>query len=339
MFKIFKSRIMLIWLLIIFVLSFAMPIEAGHAENVGYSVRAMIPENQIDKNQTYFDLLMKPKQKQVINVEILNNRNEGMEINAHITNPQTNRNGLIDYTNTQTKVDESLKVPITEIAAIEKTTVKVPAKGSRIVPIRLKMPEEEFDGMILGGIFFENHSDEGSAPQQQITNKYAYVIGLKLSETDVKVKPELHLRSVKPGLVNYHTAVIANIQNSAPVIVDTLTLNARVYNSKDKEIHKADVKDYRMAPNSTMPFAIDWQNQKLKPGTYTLKLHAETGKQKWNWEKEFIIPSKAARGLNNKAVEITKDYTWYVIIGLCLIILILIFIIIRLMRKNKQQSM
>lgn len=28
----------------------------GHVEIMGYSVKANIPENQIDKNKTYFDL-------------------------------------------------------------------------------------------------------------------------------------------------------------------------------------------------------------------------------------------------------------------------------------------
>ncbi|WP_416827948.1 DUF916 and DUF3324 domain-containing protein [Ectobacillus polymachus] len=336
--KIIKNRMTYIFLIIIFV-TLDLPMVVANAEDVGYSVRAIIPENQIDKNQTYFDLLMKPKEKQVIQVEIMNNSNEDMDINIHITNPISNRNGLIDYTNINAEVDESLKVPITKVASIEEKTVRVPAKKSKIVPIQLEMPEAEFDGIMLGGIYFEKSLGKEESTQGQISNKLAYVIGMKLSETNTEVKPNLQLKSVKPGLVNYHTAVIANIQNSAPVIVDNLTLKAKVYNSSGKEINQVDVKDYRMAPNSNMDFAIDWKNKEISPGKYTLKLYADTGKQNWNWEEEFVIPSKDANVLNKEAVGIVKDYKLYFIIGLLFIILILVYIIFRLVRKNKQQNL
>ncbi|WP_379970789.1 DUF916 and DUF3324 domain-containing protein [Ectobacillus sp. sgz5001026] len=335
--KLFKNMTYILAIIIFVILD--IPMAVVNAEDVGYSVRAIIPENQVDKNQTYFDLLMKPKQKQVIQVEIYNKGNEDIDIDIHITNPNTNRNGLIDYTNIETNVDESLKIPITKVASIEKMTVRVPAKKSQIVPIQLEMPEAEFDGIILGGIYFEKHAGAEQATKGQISNKFAYVIGLKLIETNIDVNPNLQLKSVKPGLVNYHTAIIANIQNSAPVIVDHLTLKANVFNSNGKEVNQVNVKDYKMAPNSNMDFAIDWKNKELSPGKYTLKLYADTGKQNWNWEKEFVIPAKDAKDLNKAAVDIKKDYTWYFIIGLSIIILILIYIIYRLIRKNKQQDL
>lgn len=333
--KLFKSRMTYIFLLIILV-SLNIPMVVGHAEDVGYSVRAIIPENQVDKNQTYFDLLMKPKQKQVIQVEIYNSGNEDIDIDVHITNPSSNRNGLIDYSNTDTIVDKSLKVPITNVASIKESTVRVPAKNSKIIPIQLEMPEAEYKGMILGGIYFEKRLGKDDTKKVQITNKMAYVIGLKLTESNTEVVPNLQLKSVKPGLVNYHTAVIANIQNSAPVIVDHLSLKAKVYNSSGKEINQVDVENYRMAPNSNMDFVIDWKNQKLNPGKYTLKLYADTGKQNWNWEQAFEIPAKDAKSLNREAVDLIKDYTWYVVIGFSFIILVLLYIIYRLAKKNKQ---
>ncbi len=338
--QVFKRRVIFIFLIFICA-SLEIQLSPVYAGEVNYSVRAIIPENQLDKQQTYFDLRMKPGQKEVINVEIFNSSNEDTNINVYITNPITTRNGLIDYSKTNARTDKSLKVPITEIATIEKNTVKVPARGSRVVPIQLVMPEEEFDGIILGGIYFEKIPKQEETKVIQIKNKYSYVLGLKLSETDKEIKPKLYLKSVKPGLVNYHTAVIANIQNSEPVMVGYLKINAKVYNSTGKEINKVNVENYQMAPNSVMPFPIDWHNKELTPGKYKLKLHAVYGKQSWNWTKEFVIQDKEAQHLNKQAVEIQKEpinFTLYVILGLSLIIIILVAIIFKLTRKNRQQN-
>lgn len=312
-----------------------MPQIKANAEDVGYAVRAVIPDNQVEKNQTYFDLRMTPEQKQTIKVEIYNSRTKDMNIDVYITNPITNRNGLIDYTDPKAIVDKSLKVPITKIASMNEKTVKVPAKGSITVPIQLDMPKDKFDGIILGGIYFVNHDVEKTAPNQQITNKYGYVIGLKLSETDKKIIPSLHLTSVKPGLVNYRPAVIANIQNSAPVIVNNLSLNAKIYSSNGAVMDQKDVNEYRMAPNTTMPFAIDWKENKLTPGKYTLKLQAKTGKQKWDWTKEFVIPGKEANNLNKNAVTVQngKNYVWYLVTCFAVIIFILLAYIYKLRKK------
>lgn len=314
---------------------------AANEENVGYSVRAIIPENQINRHNSYFDLRVKPKQAQEIQVEIFNSSNQDSVIDVHITNPITNRNGLIDYTNVEAKPDQSLKVPITEIASINEGSVGVQAGQSRIVPIKLNIPEEEFEGIILGGIYFEKRLDEDTKEKAngvQISNQYSYVIGLKLSEKDTEVGPNLQLKNIKPDLVNYRTAVIATIQNKAPVIVENLSLNAVVFNAKGKEESRMDVEGYRMAPNSSMEYVIDWKNRELDPGTYTVSLHANSGADNWEWKEEFVIPKEEAQVLNEKAVEIKKDYTLHMVIGFSSIIIILLFVIFGLLRKNKSKT-
>lgn len=60
--------------------------EAQAAEgDVGYSVQAHIPANQIDKRQTYFDLKMQPKQKQTVNIDVMNSSNEEIQVERQST--------------------------------------------------------------------------------------------------------------------------------------------------------------------------------------------------------------------------------------------------------------
>ena len=67
--------------------------------------------------------------------------------------------------------------------------------------------------MILGGLHFEKVNQEDESSQAvQIQNKYAYLIGIQLSENDHEVNPDLQLKNITPQLVNYRTAVVANIK-------------------------------------------------------------------------------------------------------------------------------
>ncbi|OCA83232.1 hypothetical protein A8F94_19185 [Bacillus sp. FJAT-27225] len=328
------AKMALVFLFVIVLSFYAVPKSSAATEEVvGYTVRAILPENQVDKSVSYFDLLMNPGQEQVIVVEIINSSKEDSEFDVHITNPITNRNGVIDYTKVDAQVDDSLKIPITDIASIEKNKVKVASGESVAVPIKLEMPEQEFDGIILGGIYIEKSLDENE--DAQITNKYSYAIGLKLMENDKEVAPELILKKVEPALVNYKTAIVAYIQNSSPVLVDNLTINGVVYDSNEKELRRVDVDEYRIAPNTTMEFAIDWEGNELEPGIYKVKIHANSGFTNWDMEKKFEILDKQAKELNKKVVKSGKDYTRTIIGGFSSIILVLLGIIGFLIKKNK----
>src|SRR5690625_3617660 len=49
-------------------------------DQVGYSVQALIPENQLDNKHSYFDLLTEPNQEQELEVIIYNNENEDIVV-------------------------------------------------------------------------------------------------------------------------------------------------------------------------------------------------------------------------------------------------------------------
>src|SRR5699024_5050182 len=115
-----------------------------------------------------------------------------------------------------------------------------------------------------------------------IQNKYAYVIGLQLSESDEAVTPELNLTSVDPTLVNHRTAVVANLQNSRPALVENASIHARVFEENGTEtIKEVQQDDISMAPNSNMDVVIDWKNEPLAEGNYRLELQASDETNEW----------------------------------------------------------
>lgn len=173
---------------------------------------------------------------------------------------------------------------------------------------------------------------------QQIKNEFAYVIGLKLTETNKKIKPELKLIDVKPALENYHTVVKAFIQNPTASIISDLKIEAQVTKKDSKTVlHEIKKENYAMAPNTNFGFAIPWDNQELKP-KYTVSVKAEDKtKEKWEFTRDFEI-KKEAESLNKEAVDIENHslWGWTIAGGIVLLAIIAgaVYFIIKKRRKN-----
>ena len=73
-----------------------MPMTGEAAETMAYSVKANIPENQINKTLTYFDLKMEPNQRQDITLTVSNSSDEKATILISPNVAMTNQNGVID---------------------------------------------------------------------------------------------------------------------------------------------------------------------------------------------------------------------------------------------------
>jgi hypothetical protein len=303
-----------------------------------YSVKANIPENQINKKLTYFDLKMGPGATQTISLTLTNNSIEEKEIVIEPNSAITNQNGVIDYSKHKQKKDNSLLYSFTELIT-PKQTVKLKGKEEKDVLFTIQMPLESYDGVILGGFYiYELHQSvhKKDSEHVKINNEFSYIIGVKLTETDKSVSPELKLNKVQAGLMNYRTVVTANLQNIKPVIINNLDIDAQITKEGKKEVlHQTKKNHLSMAPNSNFDFPINWENQKLKPGKYHLYLTATDGKQTWKFDKMFEIKGDVAEKLNKTAIEVEKDYT-LIFIGLAVIIVSLILFIILLLRKRKR---
>ncbi|EDN8188120.1 DUF3324 domain-containing protein [Listeria monocytogenes] len=319
--------------------------EAQAAEgDVGYSVQAHIPANQIDKRQTYFDLKMQPKQKQTVEIDVLNSSNEEIQVEAAINYASTNRTGVIDYTkNDLTKKDKSLKYPLPELAEIpdDQKRLTIPVNGKKTVQVMIEMPAESIDGVVLGAVEFKKKNTKETKKTKGVSlkNEYSYIVGMQLAESDKQVKPHMNLLSIKPALLNYHTAIVANLQNDQPVILENLSIDAKVYQqNSDKLLYQTKKANMKMAPNSNFDFGIDLENQPLKEGKYRLKMTATNGVETWTWDEAFTI-GKEGQNLNKEAVNLEKTNTWlYVAIAAGVVLIALIIILVIRKRRQKQEK-
>ena len=298
-------------------------------EGVYFSVSAVIPENQINKNISYFDLKVTPSSSQELKVKIFNNKEHEIKVKAMVTPATTCRNGFISYTNI-TNYDESLKYPLSDILKLNQSEYVVPAGGFVTATALLNMPAESYDGIILGGLVFTKADDSSEAKKEdqmtaQIENEYQYVVGVMLSENDNKVLANMNLKYIKSTLANYHTNLAINLQNDTPVIIPNLKISGTVYKKGNSEIYKFTEKEnIKMAPNSNFDFMIDWQNHKFEAGEYRVHVIAQNEEYFWEWDENFTITPEQANDTNKDAVDLINSIPNWVYIVLAILVLILV---------------
>jgi len=321
--------------------------ESAKADSFGsFSVKAIIPENQINKNLSYFDLRLSPLETQTIQILVTNSSKEPIVAHLALNAAATGSNGVIIYSRSDIR-DESLITSIDDVAKLETPEVEVAAESSVYVNIDIQMPEDSFDGVILGGIVVtanpekkETATDE-STQSVQIVNEYAYTIGLKISENDNYVKPNLNLTSIQPELVNYHTSIIAGIQNDQPIIMSQMSISGEIYTQNASELlYEAALNPASMAPNSTLGFVIDCGNQTLEPGIYRLKLKALWENDEWEWDQEFKITATEASLINEEAVGQVSNtnHSYWLIVLLIIFLIAAIAIIAYLIGRKRRQK-
>lgn len=297
--------------------------EQVFANEMNFSVRAILPENQRDKKQSYFDLKMEPKQEQIIQIELKNDTEKDIIVETTANTAVTNDNGLADYTKSAGKKDSSLTISFADIASVPKETL-VSKKSSTLLDVQLKMPDEAYDGVLLGGLYFKEKEVDAKKTDKEdgavaIENRFAYSIGVLLSETDVVVQPKLALNEVKADQKTGHNLISLNLQNQHAALVKNLKVNAKIYKEGNQTVlYEQEREELRMAPNSNFNYAIDIVDTELKPGTYEAVVVANDGYQDWKMKKTFVIESAKAKKLNKSSVDnLPKemDSRWYILLG------------------------
>ena len=319
-----------------------MPTTFSKASELNFSVNAVIPDNQIDKEKSYFDLKVTPGEKQKLKVKLRNTTDKEIVINPHIQSAKTNKNGVIDYTPNKIKKDDTLKIAMEDVAKVPEE-VTVPPQSEKDLTIEVTMPKDKFDGIILGGIYLKEDTSKNKEEDKEndvaIKNEYSYVVALQMRQNDNKVKPMLHMNEVNPETQNARNVIVANIQNSEPMIISKLKIDATV-NKKGSKDNLAILKkeNLQVAPNSNFNIAVPLEGEKLEAGTYILNMKAESAGKEWQFKKEFSISADKATTMNEKDVTLEKETPTmlYIFLGVAFLIVIAV-VIYFIIRRNKRK--
>jgi len=312
-----------------------------HAEEdpVGYNIQMVKAENQMDNDVSYYDLRVKPGQKQTIYLRINNTSAKDSEYSININPAYTNDQGFIDYSDSK-KANSTVKPPY-NIRNIFKYNdkIKVGANSQKNIPIYINIPKEKFDGQILAGInvFKANQKQE----KGKITNRYNYILGIKLTETDNSISRKLKLIKVYPGSTFAKASVIAVLENPTMDAYGHLKYSVDIKRKSDnKTITKKRYDNgMQIAPNSKYNFSVDIGKKNMVRGKYVMNLKVADAKgNNWKFSRDFQITQSQADSINRATVgesDEKPDYIWWT----CLILALLaIFIVIYMISKERKKE-
>ncbi|MFC4653020.1 DUF916 and DUF3324 domain-containing protein [Lactococcus nasutitermitis] len=346
------------------------------ASTSGFTVNPIFPNNQLNKNQGYFDLVMKPGQKQTISIELSNTTSNPITVDTSFATATTNNNGLAVYDTKNKASDKSLKYKIEDYVSIpsQYKEVTIPANATTTINIVATMPKANFNGVMAGGLGFKektNNKPKAKSQSVSIINEYRYVVALIMQQNQTIIAPKLSMNGVEASQVNGRNVISSNLENSAATYLKDMNTQAVVQGITDKNIkYSYEGKAMKMAPNSNFNFAVPVSIQgnpngeyskPLKAGKYQLSMTVYGGKDgngkyaeqvnglatrydyKWTFQKEFTISHPKAKQLNASDPTINHKNTDSVdlltIIGAVLILLLVfIFLMMRRRRRDKAQS-
>ena len=318
--------------------------QKAQASQLNFNVEAIIPENQVDENKTYYDLRIEPDKTQDLKMILHNSTDKDVSVELTAEAATTNLNGVVEYGKTKAKRDSTLKTSIGEIVTLSEENPVIPAKGSKEITLTVKMPTTDFDGVLAGGITVKEKSNDNSESKNEakgmaIENKYSYVVALILHGNSDIVPSKLKLNQVKAAQVNVRNVISANLQNTEAKYLNQVSVDAKITKKDDTNtLYSIKKEKMQMAPNSNFNFPIPLNGEALKSGKYTLKMKVVSQGDTWNFTRDFTISAEEAKKLNEQDVSIVKSNLWiYILIGLILFVLLFI-VFYFIMKKRKKEK-
>lgn len=288
---------------------------------------------------------MEQGQEQELEVIVYNSSNEDITVEVANNPAITNSNGLIVYDGLpeDEELHESMKYPFSEVSSIKSPTVDVAAGEQETVTVKVQAPDEEFDGVILGGLYFSLEPAEAEDEESvMIQNRYSYALAVQITEegNDNAIEPNIEMLEVDPGVINYRTGLQTEFVNTTPMIVG-LEIEGSVYEAGEEEpLYTRTEENFMVAPNSKFKFPVMYDNQRLEPGDYVFRANASNGKKTWEFEEEFEVTEEIADEANEEAVELAEEednsLLMYLVIGLGVLVAILVIVVLYLLVKRKK---
>lgn len=331
----------------IFLFFFYMPVSVHAEESGSFTYRVQHPENQ-QSDAGYFDLRMMPNQKQIVQIELTNSSpTQPVTVEVKRNAVKTNSNGVLEYGPNTIKNDKSATVNFDTVVNVPKS-VTLAGGETKNIDIEIQMPEKSFDGVVAGGIQLQQKENDDEKKQREsqsgVTNRYAFLVGVLLSETDATVPSEITFNSIYPGLSNYRNAVFLNFSNTAMAFTGDVSVEFDIREKgSDNILYDTKKTDMKIAPTSMIDFPLLLNGDEMKAGNYIGHAVVTSGDQRWEWEQDFDITQEDADKYNKQDVSLVQEQgiNWQFIlllVGAGVLLLVAISLIIYFIRKNKRRS-
>lgn len=318
--KIRKSLITLLSIISFVGIGFVQGSIVHADDNPGeFSVKAIIPDNQVDQNVTYFDLLVTPNQEETIEFEVQNLANKDRTFDINVNPAITSDGGTIDYSQSNAKLDKTIPLDVRKYLKLDQTKVNIKANSTVRIPIKMSLPSKQFDGRVLAGVNVAPEDNESSSSSSlnksntgtTIENRLAYTLAIVLQQNTNKVDPKLNLVSASGKAYNSKPYVTMNFQNPSGTIINNLKFSTKLY--KDGKLYiKNDSNPFLVAPNTNFNLRLDLNGHTLEAGKYSAEVTAKDSEHTWKFKKSFTISDSQAKDVNQNTVYDTNSNRWWI---------------------------
>ncbi len=315
---------------------FLLPTKVDAAADKSYSVQAVLPDNQIDQNESYFDLKVEPKKEQTLKVMIINTGSKPIKVAAEVNNAYTADSGVIGYDKYNVKLYKNSNPSLTSLVdGKRKTSVNLKVGQAKTVSFVVKSPPEEYTGIILGGVTTTANVSPTKSKNINIKNQVRYVKGVVLRSKDDGVVPDMHLTNAFPKAVAGNSGIAYTLDNTAPININEVTLKAKItHNDKTSDYN---AKNLQIAPNSKFNYFIPVKD--LNSGKYKAKI---TITSKAGYKKTFTrtitVSKRSADAIESQQNEAEGRHTnqWIIIIiGIVVLIFVVLWMYLYYSQRNK----
>lgn len=305
---IMKRIIQFITIVLVFIL---VPKENVFAEESGFSVRPILPKEQLTK-VPYFHLSMEPGKSKTLEVLLKNHQKEPIAIQIDSANGFSNPYGNMNYTKDE-KTEYSLFLNddykmVNIIENQEKITLK--PYEEKVISFKLHLPNDINRGEALGGIQFQAYVEQDNNSKSNSNEKAAFAVKIKhrytigvLVQLPQKVKSEIKIKDSFVTTATKTPQILTEFWNENPIITKDVVFEYAVTRKGGNEILFQGQKDlYNFAPVTSMKVPVDWAYKNFEKGDYNIEIKLKDKKTNKVFQaitNEFEVGSK-------KVVEYAK---------------------------------
>ncbi|MCI1983468.1 MAG: DUF3324 domain-containing protein [Bifidobacteriaceae bacterium] len=339
---------------------FATPITPAHAAGFGLTVTPNLPAEQRPATTSYFDIEAAPSHTTTMKVTLTNKTSAAMKVSATVVPAQTSESGSVAYQSTVT--DKKLLVrDLRDDVSVKNQTLTIPANGTTSFTTKLTMPATAFDGVMAGGIAFEQLNQNSEKTSKSggvgigIASKYRYVIAVLARNNEKIVPSDLTFGTTGVQQVNYKNRITLQLRNTRATFINQLQVSATAsLKGHEETSYKQSATAMQMAPTSSFAYAIPLPDD-VTPGTYAVSATAYyvqdsagayTGAngQKFKYRKVFngtvTVSSDKAKSMAESigTIRDAPGPAWWVYAAIIAALVFLILLIIAYVLYRRKQN-
>ncbi|MUO32395.1 DUF916 and DUF3324 domain-containing protein [Enterococcus gallinarum] len=332
-----------VWLLL-FISFVYFPVTRGYAETTRFTVVPELPQNQTSE-ATYFDLLVNKETVQELTVAVHNTSSEEITVAADALNSYSASTGIISYQKEKTAEDYGGK-SFTSFIIEPHKVVRLKPDEQREMSFTLNLKETAFAGEILGAFLFEEIKPQATASEADasLESNYQLQLGIRMRQSLQELpKPDLKLIETKAVEKNGKPALKSSISNVQPVAFGKISVNTVIRDKNRTIIGGFKSENFQFAQNSVLDLYSEFEQEELKPGTYTIRIELSSQRGTWVFDDEVVIDRQAAKAVNQTTIYAAaiaqRNLVFYLLIAIIiLLIAIILFLLLKRRKKNEESE-